>query len=289
MTASTSWNERRLATTTIDDAVVRLCEPQGGKLPPELSGCEQTYQIGMWLSDVNRPHGYACYGSSRKFVPMSRFNCIPAGVDWKARLSGENPIQSAIYCDFEAAFFEACTGIASYDSTDYLEACFKASTPLLERTLWMMADEVGSPGFAHLLAVDGLSRLALAELGRSLARHCLPTNGDGVLAGWQLARIREYAEEAEGHAVTLTKLTELCGVSPSHLRRLFKATTGTTITRYVEDIRLRRARTLLIETQLPLKQIAYKLGFSGPSAFSAAFKRATGVAPHIYRKTASNV
>lgn len=283
---STSWNEQRLATTRIDHVVVRLSEPRGGELPLELSGCEPTYQIGMWLSDADRPRGHVRYEGTSKALPLGRVNYVPAGIDWTARLNSGNLIKPALYCDFDPEFFETLTGVASAESASHVEARGGVCTPLLERTLWMMHDEVRDPGFAHALAVDGLSRLMLAELGRGFARCGAGVQDIASLAGWQITRIRECVEEADGRAVTLAELAGLCGVSNSHFRRLFKASTGMTITRYVEDIRLRRARLLLSETRLPLKQIAYRLGFSGPSAFSVAFKRAAGISPLAYRQLA---
>src|SRR5690606_19607003 len=98
-----SWNERRLATTTTDHGIVRLCEPQGGRFPRELSGCEQTYQLGMWLSDVNRPRGHMRYDSSSKHFNLERLHYLPAGIGWSARFDEGGQIKPAIYCDFEAS------------------------------------------------------------------------------------------------------------------------------------------------------------------------------------------
>ncbi|WP_408641132.1 helix-turn-helix domain-containing protein [Flavisphingomonas formosensis] len=57
---------------------------------------------------------------------------------------------------------------------------------------------------------------------------------------------------------------------------LFRQIFGVSVHRYVEQQRVKRARELLANTDLMLKQIAHQLGLSGASSFCSAFKRATG-------------
>lgn len=104
-----------------------------------------------------------------------------------------------------------------------------------------------------------------------------------ILSSAQLGRIRSFIEQAQCQRVTISAIAELCGISTSHMRRLFKETTGMSLGSYVEMVRIIRAKSLLGEGRLPLKQIAYELGFANPSAFSAAFRRATGATPKAYR------
>jgi AraC family transcriptional regulator len=80
------------------------------------------------------------------------------------------------------------------------------------------------------------------------------------------------------------RLAEECGISAPHLRRLFRATMGTSVSTYVEGIRLERAKAMLADRTLPLKGIAHRLGFANASAFSAAFRREAGTSPNKYRQ-----
>jgi len=52
---------------------------------------------------------------------------------------------------------------------------------------------------------------------------------------------------------------------------------------YVEELRLKKAQSLLAETDLPLKEISYRLGFADSSTFSSTFKRSSGETPSGYR------
>lgn len=45
-----------------------------------------------------------------------------------------------------------------------------------------------------------------------------------------------------------------------------------------------KAKSLLCDTEIPLKEITAQIGFTDPSSFSMAFRRATGAAPRTFRQ-----
>ena len=65
------------------------------------------------------------------------------------------------------------------------------------------------------------------------------------------------------------------GMSTSHLQHLFKNETGTTLLRYRQIIRIERARRLLEETNLSVKQIVAEVGASDISHFVREFKKSS--------------
>lgn len=74
------------------------------------------------------------------------------------------------------------------------------------------------------------------------------------------------------------------GCSRQTLYRRLKAE-GTTFAQLLDDLRRRCALGLLRTGDLSVKQIAYRLGFSEPAAFSRAFKRWTGKTPRAMRSS----
>lgn len=77
---------------------------------------------------------------------------------------------------------------------------------------------------------------------------------------------------------------KILGVSPSYLHRLFKQSTGTTITQYVNNKRIEYAKSSLINTNTPLVEIAINAGFNTRQNFCTIFKKITGVSPSTFRK-----
>jgi AraC-like DNA-binding protein len=70
-------------------------------------------------------------------------------------------------------------------------------------------------------------------------------------------------------------------ISEAYFPHFFKAETGETFSAVLEDVRIRKACELL-NTELTIKEIAEKTGYSGDKTFRRAFKRVKGVSPSEY-------
>ena len=89
------------------------------------------------------------------------------------------------------------------------------------------------------------------------------------------------------HYATIGSLTEVAhavGLSPVHLRHLFKTTDGTTLVGYLTEVRLERAKQLLRTTRLPLAAIANACGFATDRYFCRVFNRCEGRTPSAFRR-----
>jgi AraC-like DNA-binding protein len=92
---------------------------------------------------------------------------------------------------------------------------------------------------------------------------------------------------AEGQPpATLRDLADLCGLSPHHLCRAFKAATGLPPHRWLIMRRMERARDLLVQTTLPVAEVAVAVGYDDPAYFSRLFARETGCPPGVWRRDA---
>jgi len=85
-------------------------------------------------------------------------------------------------------------------------------------------------------------------------------------------------------SIDVEKLAKVAGMSGRHFARLFRQETGNTPARYVEQIRLDHARTLLGEGNGRIHQIALSVGFKNADSFRRAFERRFDVSPTIYRE-----
>jgi AraC family transcriptional regulator of arabinose operon len=75
------------------------------------------------------------------------------------------------------------------------------------------------------------------------------------------------------------------GLSVRSLRRHFRTQTGTSPHQYAIGRRVATARDLLLSTNLPVKEIARRLGYADVFYFGRQFKRQTGVSPALFRKS----
>jgi AraC family transcriptional regulator len=208
---------------------------------------------------------------------------MPAGASMYQRSAGV-PVR-VVRCTFEADRFTTATEHGSDWDRRELTACLDIRGTRLGETMLRLAQEIEAPGFASGVLVESLTLGVMVELARYLRRTREPTQTTpGVLARWQLRRVNQYLNEFEGHSPTLSDLAEQCGISEAHLSRLFKSTTGMTVHDYVTDVRVKRAKAYLADTNLALKEISWRLGFSQPACFSVAFRKAVGETPRGYRK-----
>src|SRR3546814_14510811 len=89
--------------------------------------------------------------------------------------------------------------------------------------------------------------------------------------------------ESERQAPTLDDLAALCGFSRRHLVRVFRNTTGRTIGQHILEMRIHRAKSLLLRRDLLVKQVAFQCGYSSSAAFAAAFRQTTGHSPQAFQ------
>ncbi|MCZ4289024.1 helix-turn-helix transcriptional regulator [Hoeflea alexandrii] len=96
------------------------------------------------------------------------------------------------------------------------------------------------------------------------------------------------AESLSGVPLTLASEAERLGMSPRTLqRRLTDA--GTSMQSIVDDCRKEMAERLLLETNLTLSSIGYKIGFSAPAAFTRSAIRWFGMTPSEFREKREKV
>ncbi len=110
-----------------------------------------------------------------------------------------------------------------------------------------------------------------------------PTPGPRDLV---VRRALELFERDPKRRWTVDAIAEALGLSRAALARRFVAELGEPPLRALTRVRMRRARELLATTEEGLVGIADAVGYDSEFAFSRAFKRAHGVAPALFRRSA---
>jgi AraC-like DNA-binding protein len=77
---------------------------------------------------------------------------------------------------------------------------------------------------------------------------------------------------------------ELLFLSPNYLSDLLKKETGKTAQEYLHYYLIEEAKNNLLNTNDPINEIAFNLGFEYPQYFSKLFKSKTGMTPLAFRK-----
>ena len=217
----------------------------------------------------------------RRRHKVGRLLLRPGGIAMHSR--GDGGMLDILACRFDPVRFAAVTGLAEWDSRR-LSHCASIHSPILMTLAERLKQEAVARGFGSDMAVEGLVQLMMVEVARLFRRKPVHEAGQGGLAPWQLARIEEALRSSDGEWPTTQALASLCGISRSHLSRSFAATAGAALSDHAAAIRIERAQDMIRGGALPMNRIAETLGFATASAFSAAFRRATGLTPRAFRR-----
>lgn len=99
-----------------------------------------------------------------------------------------------------------------------------------------------------------------------------------------IAQMKYYMQEHYAEPITMDLLAELMDTSPRHLSRLFKRQTGHSPIDFVIQIRMNKAKELLLATNATLQEIAKAVGYPDGYYLAKMFKKYMGIAPIRYRK-----
>lgn len=100
----------------------------------------------------------------------------------------------------------------------------------------------------------------------------------------KLAPAVRYLEQRFREHVQFSELADFCGLSSTHVHRLFRRLLRMSPTEYLLALRLQEARRLLVTTDHPLSVIAMDTGFFDQSHFTKRFRKMTGMTPTQFRK-----
>lgn len=93
-----------------------------------------------------------------------------------------------------------------------------------------------------------------------------------------------YIKSHLNEKITLSKMADLCNISPSYYSRLFAKKNLGSLSSYVNELKINRAKELLATTDLTVNAIAWNLGFNDSGYFIKQFKNFTGTTPKQYKQ-----
>lgn len=133
--------------------------------------------------------------------------------------------------------------------------------------------------YDKLARMFGDAQEMLDELLRELALEPVPVPAKNRLIG----PIQHYIQEHFQEDVSIHDISARFNINPNYFSQLFKKEVGMTFTEFVTTLRVQLACELLIQTDLPISEIAEKAGYEDYFYFSRVFKKLTGTSPSLYR------
>jgi AraC family transcriptional regulator len=157
--------------------------------------------------------------------------------------------------------------------------------PMLWGTLVKLRGLLEDPQSANLPYFAALGTVLMHELVQLCRTDRIEARAKGGLAAWQQRIVAAYIEDHLAEQIPLAALAGLARLSPYHFSRAFKQSFGVPPHRYHTSRRIEQAKLLLEQRTRSVTDIGLTLGFSETSAFSAAFRKATGLTPTGYHRS----
>ncbi len=99
-------------------------------------------------------------------------------------------------------------------------------------------------------------------------------------------QVKRYVNEYYWQDISLSAMAEIVRYSSGHLNAVFRKAEDMPVHRYINEVRLERARQLLSAGEMLVKQVARAAGFRDPLYFSRMFTRRFGIRPEAFLKRA---
>ncbi len=99
-----------------------------------------------------------------------------------------------------------------------------------------------------------------------------------------ILKARDYIDKNFKSEITLEDVSREVNVSPHYFSRLFKEETGENFIEYLTSVRIQKAKELLENECISVKEICYQVGYGDPNYFSRIFKKVVGITPTDYKR-----
>jgi AraC family transcriptional regulator len=255
------------------------------------------------------PERTASIPSERAYVVSVHLNPASKGewelwTDGKHTETGPWPSGGVAMCDLESnssirnpgaidwihylvprATLDALTDDARMPRVKRLHCTYGTADPTLYHLTQLILPCLKTPEIFSQLFMDYFTLMISSHLVGKYAqsREAIPQH-EGGLAPWQKRRVVELVHDHLDGEIKLAMLAEECGLSVSHFARSFRKSFGTSAHQYLILHRIEIAKTLLLQTQDSLSEIAVLTGFSDQAALTRTFASVVGAPPGKWKR-----
>ena len=197
-------------------------------------------------------------------------------------------------CEFECVVFD-------------LDAIINSNNSKIQENIKKIAKQ------AKILAYYPKKNTTVCHMNESILTYCRSDIGKNILSiigtlflffGWidehnlyetkyndfsftqeaRLKHVLDYIDENYSYQITLSNLADCLGMSPCYFTSFFTTVLHRSPINYLNYYRIEKACSLLLNTDSPITDIAFKTGFNSSSYFVKIFKTYKGITPKQYRQ-----
>ena len=261
------------------------------------------------ISKVKYENNHFCFGvhflleGNYSFVSAeskSRLNITSGSynlVQWP-KTNGVEKLKGREYTSIEVFFTQEF--LEDLLGTEYNSAFIKFADAFVDKPKYLWNEMKPIPGRLRLLLLDilhcsytGIARTNFIEsqircllievfLGKENGMEQIA--GEITLSALDKEAIDEvvsYIKQNLKRKLTIKELSEVAGFNTTKLKSCFKKVHQTTIFKFITQLRMEKARLLVLEENYTVAQASYEVGYSNPQHFTVAFKKTMGYLPSL--------
>ena len=238
----------------------------------------RTIFASIVTSTASIQYGYVKEGFSRSTSAGNILLMLP-GREVQAKITPGR--LCTVTCSFDNDFAAEMIGPLESISHAQFHQALDFRSSLISSIMLRLMQEALSPGAISAKVASSLGHAMLTECAHWLKAQNDDTKGNFTHREFLI--VEQYLANLMGKAPSVGELAAICGFSERYFAKLFREHTGMPVSQYIKAVQLSKAKTMLLDTDLPLKEIAYRLGFSTTANFTSSFRTATGVTPGQFR------
>jgi AraC family transcriptional regulator len=234
------------------------------------------------------PNVAAAFGSDevRHYnAPLGMIAVSPANVD--SRMSWASPRESVLIAIKPESLLDLAAHESDVGSVELQPPALGTVDPEALGMARLLKGELSQAAAPNELYVESLVTLFGIHLLRNYSNvRKLPTNAaTGGLSAQNARRMREFLHTNFAAPLSVAQLAAVCELSTGHFIQSFTQTFGLPPYRYVLNLRLDFAETLLLKGDMKIAEVAHSCGFSSQSHLTSAMRRYRGRTPVQVRLT----
>lgn len=261
---------------------------------------EREFRIGIG-SVVSMQEGMQSFKEAGRALASAEGSAVhieDIAAQWQTEDGYPAELEKMLYASVKKTDLSACTGIGLEFVQRlfelYGEADLRVRMKLLEVLLYLERDA----------SLENGRSVPFSDRGDYLTKIC-QTENPGDLKVWFADRLSavyrqlHFEEENQGNSmikkakeyirknycwdISLDDVSRNMNLTPYYFSKLFRQETGSTFMEYLTGLRIDKAKQLLRNQELSIKEIGISVGYSDPNYFSRIFKKVQGVTPTEFR------